>query len=864
MSIEPAPSPLLFAQSLIAVSPIFLIFQFIVLILFFVGTIFGVFGSVFKWLGRGMSCRKRKATKIQQAFLKLGVALPESKKTMVRHCPECNAELPEGAPQGLCPRCLLQCAMNPSAADVLKPSKNGAGQGAPGVEAPTPEELAKHFPQLEILSLLGKGGMGAVYMARQLKLDRLVALKILTPESGKQAAFAERFAREARALARLNHPQIVAVHDFGEIDGLFFFIMEYVDGVNLRQLLQLGELHPEDALKLVPQICDALHYAHEEGIVHRDIKPENILIDKRGRVKIADFGLAKLLGSPRAELNLTGTHQVMGTLDYMAPEQRSKPLEVDHRADIYSLGVVIYEMLTGELPLGRFAPPSHKAPIDNRLDEVVFRAMEREPGRRYQRVSEVKADVDAITSRGAGAPRAVSPPNQGRRLRADLDAVRLQVKAPAGALMVVAVSAFLSYLGLGLLNFMIFLTESWSHDAPLFLLILLGTGIAGIAAAASACVLFGAFKMSQLDGYEFAVMASFMAMLPWSIVFPFGLFVGIYALRVLRRPEVRAAFAGQALPSPKPRTPPPVSGGIFPSRMHSFLNSMRGIFFTTVAGDAIQRSNDDAPPLREDPADFHDNWEPSEIGSYEMPVATGPAPLVRIKRRRKLKFVILLGVSVMVLVGLTLGFVFAVRTSSPRPAMVYGAPMPPQVNTIIDPKFISRSLRLSERFGTQTQLAIDKLLMELRQDYLDLEKKNTQRQWNEAKHLVVTIKPFARELDQCLDQFWTKFDELVSVDKQAEARNLFVMWGPNLFPLARNNTKIEIWKVGSWFHWREESLPPQTGGSIARNVNSSGNRLPREYERFWEEAKPIPSPPTNTKSSSSTASTPDVKPAPAR
>lgn len=861
MSIEPAPSTLMAALPLVGVAPIWWILQIIVLILFFIGTIIGVFGSVFKWLGRRMICRKNKSTKIRAEFLKLGAVLPASNKTMVRHCPECNAELPESAPQGLCPRCLLQCAMNPSAVDAPVPSKNGASQPSPGIDAPAPGELAKHFPQLEILSLLGKGGMGAVYMARQLKLDRLVALKILTPESGKQAAFAERFAREARALARLNHPHIVAVHDFGEVDGLYFFIMEYVDGVNLRQLLQLGELHPEDALKLVPQICEALHYAHEESIVHRDIKPENILIDKRGRVKIADFGLAKLVGSSRADLNLTGTHQVMGTLDYMAPEQRSKPLDVDHRADIYSLGVVIYEMLTGELPLGRFAPPSHKAPIDNRLDEVVFRALEREPGRRYQRVSEIKADVDAITSKGADAPRAVSPRNQGRRLRADLDAVRLQVKGPAGALMVVAVSAFLSYLGIGLIAFMALLTES--QPAPAFLFLLLGIGIAGVAAAASACVLFGAFKMSQLDGYEFAVMGSFMAMLPWSIVFPFGFVVGIYALRVLRRPEVRAAFAGQAMPRPRPNPIPPAVGGIMPSRVHSFLNSMRGMFFTTVAGDSIQQSNYDESPRPEDPAESQYHWEPSEFVSYEMPVASRPAPLAQIKRKGKAKLALLLGVSLL-LVGLIFSFVFAVRSTPPRSAYVAMPATVSQATMVLEPQFISRSLRFSNRMEAQKQVAMNKLVAELRQNYLDLEKKHTQRQWDDSKHLVVTITPFAKELDECLNQFWTKFDALATEDLQAEARSFFQLYGNHFFPFARTQSRIEIWQVGTWFHWIDVSRPI-LGGTNARNITASGARLPKEYERFWEDAKPKPNTTTTTKSAEkSTAAEPPVKPAPAR
>jgi len=263
---------------------------------------------------------------------------------------------------------------------------------------PTPEELAARFPQLEILELLGKGGMGAVYKARQRGLDRLVAVKILPPEVGSDPAFAERFTREARALALLSHPNIVAVHDFGQTDGLYYFVMEYVDGVNLRQTMRAGKIAPKEALAIVTQVCDALQFAHDEGIVHRDIKPENIMIDQRGRAKIADFGLAKLLGQDPAGHNLTATNQVMGTLRYMAPEQLEGSRAVDHRADIYSLGVVFYELLTGELPIGRFAPPSKKVQIDVRLDEVVLRALEKEPEQRYQHANEVKTSVEKITA----------------------------------------------------------------------------------------------------------------------------------------------------------------------------------------------------------------------------------------------------------------------------------------------------------------------------------------------------------------------------------------------------------------------------------------------------------------------------------
>src|SRR5664280_543921 len=259
---------------------------------------------------------------------------------------------------------------------------------------PSVAELAPLFPQLEILELIGKGGMGAVYKARQKELDRLVALKILPPGIGRDAAFAGRFAREARALAKLNHPGIVTLYEFGHVGQasrlsqtsdktapqggvsekmetgatpilLYYFLMEFVDGVNLRQLLHAGRIAPREALAIVPQICDALQFAHDQGIVHRDIKPENILLDRRGRVKVADFGLAKIVGDvgqtflsagpgdfPVASSSgantgqecpvnpqtgksalpppaLTAAGKVMGTPNYMAPEQVEHPNDVD-------------------------------------------------------------------------------------------------------------------------------------------------------------------------------------------------------------------------------------------------------------------------------------------------------------------------------------------------------------------------------------------------------------------------------------------------------------------------------------------------------------------------------------------------------
>ena len=317
-------------------------------------------------------------------------------------CPECGCELTGAALPGLCPQCLLKVALEKES-QILTGSQTASKSNGSGFVPPTVAELANVIPQIEILELLAKGGMGAVYKGRQKSLDRLVAVKILPPDN-HDAAFAERFTREARALAKLNHPNIVAIHDFGNANGLFYFVMEYVEGANLRHLLKEKAFAAKDALAIVPQLCDALQFAHDEGIVHRDIKPENILIDKKGRVKIADFGLAKLLGHEHIDDNLTATHQVMGTIKYMAPEQMEGAKDIDHRADIYSLGVVFYELLTGELPLGRFAPPSKKVLIDVRLDEIVLRALEKEPNLRYQHAEDVKTEVESVVRSPYQAP----------------------------------------------------------------------------------------------------------------------------------------------------------------------------------------------------------------------------------------------------------------------------------------------------------------------------------------------------------------------------------------------------------------------------------------------------------------------------
>jgi tRNA A-37 threonylcarbamoyl transferase component Bud32 len=318
-------------------------------------------------------------------------------------CPSCGKLLAPDAPRGLCQECLLKAGF---------PTGTDATGKSPRFVPPSIDELASKFPQLEILASIGEGGMGAVYKVRQKQLNRVVALKILPPDIGHDPAFAERFTREAQALAQLSHPGIVTLYEFGQADGLFYFLMEFVDGVNLRQLLQNGRVASREALAIVPQICDALQFAHDQGVVHRDIKPENILLDRRGRVKVADFGIAKLAdGGKDSAINtgtagsseaLTESGKVVGTPSYMAPEQVNRPADVDHRADIYALGVVFYQMLTGELPGKRIEPPSRKVQMDVRLDEVVLRALEKEPERRYQHANDVKTRVETIAASEQG------------------------------------------------------------------------------------------------------------------------------------------------------------------------------------------------------------------------------------------------------------------------------------------------------------------------------------------------------------------------------------------------------------------------------------------------------------------------------
>ena len=309
-------------------------------------------------------------------------------------CEQCGqAYEPSKLLRGQCPACLF--------AQALPEGDRRTDAHPARFIPPKISELAPLFPQLEILELTGCGGMSAVYKASQTHLGRTIAIKVLPQEIAASQGGLERFEREAKTLAQLNHPNIVQVYDAGQAGPWCYILMEFVAGPNLRQLLGESQLPSSEVLKIASAICDGLQYAHDLGIVHRDIKPENVLLDSDGQVKLVDFGLAKLLNSQAGDAATSRTGQVLGTPHYLAPEQIETPASVDHRADVYSLGVLMYEMLTGELPLGHFQPPSRRIGSDPALDAVILQAMAKDRQQRYQRARDLKAHM---ASAAAGTP----------------------------------------------------------------------------------------------------------------------------------------------------------------------------------------------------------------------------------------------------------------------------------------------------------------------------------------------------------------------------------------------------------------------------------------------------------------------------
>lgn len=265
------------------------------------------------------------------------------------------------------------------------------------------------IPGYVCLELLGRGGMGEVWKARQVSLDRLVAIKILSPTLAVEPDFVRRFERESTALAALSHPHIVSVYDRGSANGHWFFVMEFVQGKSLRDRAVDGKLSQPDLLRLVSQTARAVDYAHTRGVIHRDLKPENILVDHVGAAKVADFGLAGMSEHGRSSLTMTAV--AMGTAHYMAPEQRRDAKNVDGRADLYSIGVMLYELLTNELPVGRFDTPVEKLPeLDPRLDAMILKLLEQDPTKRPSRAIDVALLLESVAA-GPAVPENPSPPD---------------------------------------------------------------------------------------------------------------------------------------------------------------------------------------------------------------------------------------------------------------------------------------------------------------------------------------------------------------------------------------------------------------------------------------------------------------------
>ncbi|MCX7871709.1 MAG: protein kinase [Verrucomicrobiae bacterium] len=450
-----------------------------------------------------------------------------TEKCNQNRCPRCGMAIPPESPAGLCPKCLLSEAQ----------AATDSPQGIATDDVPPIEKIRSAFPQLEIVELIGRGGMGFVYKARQPHLDRYVALKILPDKLARDPLFAERFNREGRVLAKLSHPNIVAIYDFGQAGEFYYLLMEYVDGVNLRQAMNLGRFSPSEALKIVPKICEALQYAHEHGILHRDIKPENILIDAHGNVKITDFGIAKLVGDQQKEITLTGTGVALGTPHYMAPEQIESPTKVDQRADIYSLGVVFYEMLTGELPLGRFEPPSARTPVPKEVDEVVFKSLEKDKEKRFKSAQEVKTKVEHI------GEAKLSEKDDGAKTISQIQSSGEKQKISAYAV------ASATLTGLGILFFLAFIVVIGSKGTNMVAIALTLLPAALFCCVGTVLGWIGLSKMRAEPGRWIGQPLAMFGALSFPVTIMFFLFVGApYAMVVAHEPSVFINIVALALP----------------------------------------------------------------------------------------------------------------------------------------------------------------------------------------------------------------------------------------------------------------------------------------------------------------------------
>jgi len=333
-----------------------------------------------------------------------------------RTCPRCGGELEPGSAEGLCPRCLLQDAFEAAPETERLVS----------VPEPAPGTRIRYFGDYELLQELGHGGMGVVYQARQVSLNRLVAVKLIQGGEFASPQFIQRFRTEAEAAARLQHPNIVAIHEVGEYRGQHYFSMDYVEGPTLEEQVRKGPLPPQRAAALVRTMAEAIHYAHGQGILHRDLKPSNVLVDRLDQPRITDFGLAKVLTGD-SELTLTG--QPLGSPGYMAPEQASgKPGELGPHSDLYALGAVLYHLLTGRAPFHAetltevlrqvretepVRPRSLNPSVPRDLETICLKCLEKEPHRRYRSAKDLAEELGRFA---AGKPILARPVSRPERL----------------------------------------------------------------------------------------------------------------------------------------------------------------------------------------------------------------------------------------------------------------------------------------------------------------------------------------------------------------------------------------------------------------------------------------------------------------
>ena len=311
-------------------------------------------------------------------------------------CGTCGNSIAADAPSGLCPTCLLRTAIEHGSSQAL---------------APLLPKL-RYFGDYELLEEIARGGMGVVYRARQVSLDRTVALKMMRPGLLSTEPEIRRFLSEARTAASLRHPHIVAIHEAGEFDGLHYFSMDFVEGPNLAAIVRDGPLAPAEAARYLQILAETVQFAHTKGILHRDLKPSNVLVDSAGRPSITDFGLARRIESNEGNEGnetLTGSGAVIGTPAYMAPEQASgEGGQITAASDVYSLGAILYELLTGQPPFRAASqleivrmvletepqPPRLLNPVvDAQIEAICLRCLAKDPARRFRSAGELANDL---------------------------------------------------------------------------------------------------------------------------------------------------------------------------------------------------------------------------------------------------------------------------------------------------------------------------------------------------------------------------------------------------------------------------------------------------------------------------------------